>query len=92
MKFEAFDRHFRDLLDRIAKLEARDKTRDARMMEIANANLVVPDLRKSSGRSLEIGATIAESAGEALGEIPGVKALLGAVKEAAGAAKALHND
>jgi hypothetical protein len=107
LKFEAFDRNFRQVLDhlegrdktrdaqvldRLAYLEARDKTRDARMYEIVNANFVPPDLRKSSGRTFEIGATIADSASEALKEIPLANAIISSLKEAAGGTKALFND
>ncbi|SRR5260221_10774160 len=85
LKFEAFDRHFRGFLDRIALLETRY---DGLAQQADTLSLLV-DLRRDAGASLEMGATIADSAAEALGEIPGAKALISTVKEAAGAVRSL---
>jgi hypothetical protein len=98
LKFEAFDRHFRAFLDRTALLQRREENLtlryeglDSRLSQLEAAEFFTK-LRGNAMGSLGIGATIAESAADALSEIPGAKGLLGSLREAAGALAALLKD
>lgn len=88
LKFEAFDRHFRGFLDKVALLESRYQGLAGQVDTLSS----LVDLRRDARGALGMGETIADSALEALSEIPGAKALIGTVKEAAGAVKSLMNE
>jgi hypothetical protein len=85
LKFDAFDRHFRGFLDRIALLEKRYEG----LVGQVNTLSTMVDLREDADGSLEMGSAIFESAAEALSDVPGAKTVIGLGKEGIAAVRGL---